>query len=43
VKTFIVSHDGTVYEKDLGDQTLEQFRAMERYDPDSTWSPVSAT
>ena len=37
VKTFIVSHDGIVYEKDLGPKTLEQFRAMERYNPDKTW------
>ncbi len=41
VKTFIVSHDGIVYEKDLGDRTLDAFRAMERYDPDSTWTRVS--
>ena len=41
VKTFIVSHDGIVYEKDLGDQTFEQFRTMERYNPDSTWKPVA--
>jgi DUF2950 family protein len=41
VKTFIVSHDGIVYEKDLGDRTFEQFKAMERYNPDSTWHPVS--
>jgi hypothetical protein len=40
VKTFIVSHDGIVYEKDLGEKTLEEFRAMERYNPDSTWTPV---
>jgi hypothetical protein len=40
VKTFIVSHDGIVYEKDLGDKTLEQFKAMDRYNPDSTWSRV---
>lgn len=40
VMTFIVSHEGVVYEKDLGEDTLEIFRAMERYDPDSTWSPV---
>jgi hypothetical protein len=40
VKTFIVSHDGIVYEKDLGEQSLEAFRAMERYNPDSTWKPV---
>ena len=40
VKTFIVSHDGVVYEKDLGPKTLETFRTMERYNPDKTWSPV---
>lgn len=40
VKTFIVSHSGVVYEKDLGPETLEQFRAMDRYDPDPTWEPV---
>jgi len=42
IMTFIVSHDGIVYEKDLGDQTLEAFRAMERYNPDSTWTAVPA-
>ena len=40
VKTFIVSHQGIVYEKDLGTTTLDRFRAMERYNPDSTWRPV---
>jgi hypothetical protein len=40
VKTFIVSHDGVVYEKDLGPKTVDQFRAMKRYNPDSTWKPV---
>jgi hypothetical protein len=33
-----VSHDGMVYEKDLGPETLNVFRAMTRYDPDSTWT-----
>jgi len=41
VKTFIVGYSGIVYEKDLGPDTLEQFRAMERYNPDPTWKPVS--
>jgi hypothetical protein len=41
VKTFIVSYDGVVYEKDLGPDTPEAFRAMERFDPDETWSPVA--
>jgi len=29
-----------VYEKDVGEKTLDEFRAMERYNPDSTWKPV---
>ncbi len=41
VKTFIVSHDGVVYEKDLGETTLDQFRAMERFNPDPSWEPVA--
>jgi hypothetical protein len=41
IKTFIVSHDGIVYEKDFGDETHEQFKAMDRYNPDSSWTPVS--
>jgi Protein of unknown function (DUF2950) len=41
VKTFIVSHEGIVYEQDLGPKTLERFREMELYNPDSTWTPVT--
>jgi hypothetical protein len=41
VMTFIVSHENVVYEKDLGPTTLEQFRGMDRYNPDPTWTPVS--
>jgi hypothetical protein len=37
VKTFIVSHDGVVYEKDLGPDTLKIFQSMDRYNPDNTW------
>ena len=40
VKTFIVSHDGVVYEKDLGDGTLNALKTMERYNPDKTWKRV---
>jgi hypothetical protein len=42
VKTFIVSHAGVVYEKDLGPKTLELFGAMELFDPDKSWNPVQA-
>ena len=40
VRTFIVSHDGVVFEKDLGPDTLNEFKKMERYNPDKTWTPV---
>lgn len=40
VKTFMVSHDGVVYEKDLGPNTSEIAKAIDRFDPDKTWSPV---
>jgi hypothetical protein len=41
VKTFIVSHDGVVYEKDFGPKTLDEFQKMERFNPDEAWNPVS--
>jgi len=40
VKTFMVSQDGVVYEKDLGPNTLEIARRIDRFNPDSSWSPV---
>lgn len=41
VKTFMVSHDGVVYEKDLGPNTLELAKQIERFNPDKTWSAVN--
>jgi hypothetical protein len=40
VKTFMVSQDGVVYEKDLGPKTLEIFQSIDRFNPDKTWTPV---
>jgi hypothetical protein len=40
LRTFIVSHDGVVYEKDLGPKTLDEFNKMERFNPDKSWTPV---
>jgi Protein of unknown function (DUF2950) len=37
VKTFIVSYQGVVYEKDLGPDTLNAFKSMTLYNPDKTW------
>ena len=40
VKSFMVSYDGVVYEKDLGPNTLEAAKAIERFNPDRTWNVV---
>jgi DUF2950 family protein len=40
VKTFMVSHDGVVYEKDLGPNTLDIVRRIDLFNPDNTWTPV---
>jgi len=40
VMTFIVSDDGVVYQKDFGPVTLDEFKKMERFNPDKTWQPV---
>jgi hypothetical protein len=40
VKTFMVSHDGVVYEKDLGPNTVELAAAIDRFNPDKSWTPV---
>jgi len=37
VKTFMVSYDGVVYEKDMGPDTLNIAQNLERYNPDKTW------
>ena len=40
VMTFIVNHDGVVYQKDLGPKTEKIAKAMKRYDPDQSWKKV---
>jgi hypothetical protein len=37
VMTFIVDRDGLVYQKDLGKKTDALGKAMQEYDPDSSW------
>lgn len=37
VKTFIVNHDGIVYQKDLGPGTAKAAKSMKAYNPDKTW------
>jgi len=39
-KSFIVSHDGVVYQKDFGQATSIEFKKMERFNPDPSWKPI---
>jgi hypothetical protein len=40
IMTFIVNHDGVVYEKDLGANTAERVQSMTKFNPDKTWKKV---
>jgi hypothetical protein len=40
VMTFIVNHDGKVFEKNLGANTATIAKSMKEYDPDKTWTAV---
>jgi DUF2950 family protein len=40
VMTFIVNHDGVVYQKDLGPRTRSLAFAMRTFNPDGTWTKV---
>ena len=37
VMTFLVNHDGVVYEKDLGASTPSVAGKLTRFDPDKSW------
>jgi hypothetical protein len=41
VTSFIVNHDGVVYQKDLGPDTAMTASAMTVFNPDATWQPVA--
>ncbi len=41
VKTFLVNHNGEVYEKDLGPQTSRIVARMNAFNPDRTWQKVA--
>jgi hypothetical protein len=42
VMTFIVNHDGIVYQKDLGPKTAEIASSMQLFDPGPGWKKVEA-
>src|SRR5262245_51775237 len=41
VMTFVVSHDGVVYEKDLGPNTAQTAASMTKFNPDKTWKEAA--
>ena len=41
IMTFMVSHDGIVYQKDLGPKTAQIADAMKTFNPDATWTKVA--
>jgi hypothetical protein len=38
IMTFLVSHHGKLYQKDLGPRTAEIVKTMQEYNPDATWT-----
>lgn len=42
VMTFIVNHQGKIYQRDLGAQTAQLAAALKEYNPDATWAAVEA-
>lgn len=40
IMTFVVSHHGTVYQKDLGPDTAKIVKTITSFNPDKTWEPV---
>ena len=41
VTSFMVSHDGVLYEKDLGPGSAAAARGMKRFNPDASWRKVA--
>jgi hypothetical protein len=41
VMTFLVNHEGTVFEKDLGPHTADIVERMSSFDPDDSWKKVT--
>ena len=41
VMTFIINQQGKLYQKDLGPKTSDIVQAMNEFNPDSSWTPVT--
>lgn len=42
VTSFMISHEGVVFEKDLGAQTAARVAKLKSFDPDDSWTEVKA-
>jgi hypothetical protein len=40
IMTFLVNHDGIIYQKDLGPDTTAMAQSMTKFDPDETWEKL---
>jgi hypothetical protein len=40
IMSFMISHDGTVYDADLGPETLEEAGVIDTFDPYEGWEKV---
>jgi hypothetical protein len=40
VNSFVVGHDGIVYQKDFGPASLAEFQKLQRFNPDKSWTPL---
>jgi hypothetical protein len=40
IMTFIINQKGVVYQKDLGNNTVEMASSIDEFDPDDTWASV---
>ncbi len=43
IMSFILNHDGVVYQRDLGPKTAEQAAAIKAFDPGPGWTKVETT
>ena len=43
IMTFLVNHQGVVYEKDLGPNTARIAQNINEYNPDSSWRRIAAS
>jgi len=41
IMTFLVNHDGVVYQKDFGPKTTQVANAMKTFNPDKTWNKIA--